>query len=75
MSAKPLPANILIARFGTASEIARILDLDKSTISRWANPLDPKGTKGYVPRKYWPDLLRVAKQRRIKLTIHDLAGL
>lgn len=66
---------MLIEKFGTASEIARILDLDKSTISRWANPLDAKGTRGYVPRKYWKDLLNVAKQRRIKLTIHDLAGL
>lgn len=72
---KQLPAQLLIDRFGTASEIARILDLDKSTVSRWANPIDEKGTKGYVPRKYWKDLLNVAKQRRIKLSLNDLAGL
>jgi DNA invertase Pin-like site-specific DNA recombinase len=72
---KQLPAQLLISRFGTASEIARVLDLDKSTVSRWANPLDPKGTRGYVPRKYWKDLLNVARQRRIALTVNDLAGL
>ena len=69
------PAQIVVDRFGTSAEVARILDLDKSTISRWTNPADPKGTRGHVPRKYWGELLRVAKQRKLSLTINDLAGL
>lgn len=69
------PATSIIARFGSAAEVARILDLDKSTVSRWTMSRPQKGTEGKVPRKYWEPLMTAAKQRKVKLTLNELAAL
>jgi hypothetical protein len=69
------PATSIIARFGSAAEVGRILDLDKSTISRWTMPKEKRGTDGRIPHKYWEDLMTAAKQRKIKLTLRELASL
>lgn len=34
-----------------------------------------KGTEGKVPRKYWEPLMTAAKQRKVKLTLNELAAL
>lgn len=69
------PAASIIARFGSAAEVGRILDLDKSTISRWTMPKDKRGTDGRIPHKYWGDLIAAARKRKIKLTLRELASL
>ena len=69
------PATSIIARFGSAAEVGRILDLDKSTISRWTMPKDKRGTEGRIPHKYWGDLITAAKKRKVKLTFRELASL
>lgn len=69
------PAQIVIERFGGVCELARVLDVDKSTVSRWQVAADKKGTAGRVPQWHWDKLLAAAKKRKIKLSIRELAGL
>ena len=69
------PASTLIARFGSVSEIARMLQIDKSTVSRWQVDAQAGGTGGRIPQKYWPTLLKQARKRKVKLSLRDLAGL
>lgn len=68
------PASLVIDRFGGVCELGRLLDLDKSTVSRW-QPQACNGTGGHIPRKYWGKLLRLAKVKKVRLTLSDLAGL
>ena len=77
MSEKPYfePAHSIISRFGSAAEVGRILDLDKSTVTRWTMAKPQKGTEGKIPRKYWEPLMVEAKKRKIRLTITQLAAL
>jgi transposase len=69
------PADYVISSFGSGSEVARVLGVDKSTVSRWKLPKERKGTNGNIPQKYWVALLSEAQTRSIRLTISDLAGL
>jgi transposase len=69
------PAQIVIAAFGTNAEVSRILDVSKSTITRWGYTKEEGGTNGLVPQKHWPALLSAAKRRRVKLSLRQLAGL
>jgi len=48
--------------FGSQAEVARILDLDKASVSRWQN----------VPAKHHARLLAEAKRRKLRLTHADL---
>jgi hypothetical protein len=69
------PAQAVIDAFGSNAEVSRILDVSKSTITRWGYDKANKGTNGLVPQKYWPLLLATAKKRKIKLSVRDLAGI
>ena len=69
------PAKTLIERFGSVSELGRVLGIDKSTVSRWQVGAEHGGTGGRIPQKYWPVLLSTARKRKIKLSLRDLAGL
>lgn len=69
------PAYSIIARFGSAAEVARILELDKSTVSRWTMAKAQRGTEGKIPRKYWEPLLTAAKDRRVRLSLTELVAL
>jgi transposase len=69
------PAQVIIAAFGSNSEVSRILSVSKSTITRWGYDKENKGTNGRVPQKYWPTLIATARKRKIKLSVRDLAGL
>lgn len=69
------PAHSIIARFGSAAEVGRILDLDKSTVTRWTMAKPQKGTEGKIPRKYWEPLMTAARKRKVKLTLNELAAL
>jgi hypothetical protein len=75
ISMNTYPAMTLIEVFGTVSEVARVLGVDKSTVSRWQVGPDMGGTSGRIPQKYWPTLLAVARKRKLKLSLRDLAGI
>lgn len=69
------PAQAVIEAFGSNAEVSRVLSVSKSTITRWGYDKQNKGTNGLVPQKYWPTLLAIARKRKIKLSLRDLAGL
>lgn len=69
------PAQAVIQAFGSNAEVARILGVSKSTITRWGYDKENKGTNGFVPQKYWPLLLTMARKRKTKLSLRDLAGI
>lgn len=69
------PAQSVIDAFGSNAEVSRVLSVSKSTITRWGYDKENKGTNGRIPQKYWPTLLAIARKRKIKLSLRDLAGL
>lgn len=69
------PARRVVDRIGGCREIARLLDISPSTVSRWMTPVEARGTGGRIPQKYWGTLLTLSGRRKLKLTIKDLAGL
>lgn len=69
MKEKLSPAQIVIRTFGGVRPISRELGIHASTVSRWRT-----GT-GLIPQKYWKPLINLAKEKKVKITLFDLAGL
>ncbi len=66
------PARYVIHAFGGVTALARAIKRDHSTVSRWQNSKDLKGTGGYIPMPAQRDILRVAKRLGIDITPDDL---
>ena len=69
MKEKQSPAQFVIRILGGVRPISRELGIHASTVSRW------KMGHGRVPQKYWKPLIEIAKERKKKITIENLAGL
>lgn len=65
------PAYDVIERLGGKGDVAHRLKLDKSTLSRWCQPR-PDGTGGQIPQKHWPELVQMARERGVTITIEEL---
>jgi len=50
---------------------ARELEIDQSTVWRWAQP-KPKGSGGIVPARHHARLIEIARTHRKRLTAADL---
>lgn len=66
------PARYVVERLGGVRQVARILDINPSTISRWMMPSDAKGTGGRIPQKYWRSLLKHGRVNNIDIQTSDL---
>jgi hypothetical protein len=53
----PEPALTILARFGGAGPLSRLLGLDRSAVHRWALPKARGGSGGLVPAKHHLRLL------------------
>lgn len=67
------PAYTVIEKLGGKSAVAEHLGLDKSTLSRWCQD-KPAGTGGIVPQRYWPQLMQMAREQRVRITLKELAN-
>lgn len=67
------PAFGVIEKLGGKSEVAERLSLDKSTLSRWCQP-KPMGTGGIIPQRYWPQLIEMARDKRVRIGLKELAA-
>lgn len=67
------PAYTVIEKLGGKGEVCEALGLDKSTLSRWCQPA-PKGTGGVIPQRYWPQLIEMARAKRVRITLKELAA-
>lgn len=53
--------------FGGASQLARLLNLPRSTVYKWGYPKDRGGTGGLVPSHRIEAIIRLAKEQDIEL--------
>jgi hypothetical protein len=67
------PAYTVIEKLGGKSAVAEALELDKSTLSRWCQP-SPQGTGGMIPQRYWPQLMQMARDQRVRIGLKELAA-
>jgi hypothetical protein len=67
------PAYTVIEKLGGKSAVAQALSLDKSTLSRWCQP-SPQGTGGLIPQRYWPQLIEMAREQRVRIGVKELAA-
>jgi len=67
------PAYDVIQRLGGKTEVAERLNLDKSTLSRWCQPR-PEGTGGQIPQRHWPELMKLAREKRVRIEIKELVA-
>lgn len=67
------PAYDVIQRLGGKTEVAERLNLDKSTLSRWCQPR-PEGTGGQIPQRHWPELMKLAREKKVRIKIEELAA-
>lgn len=66
------PAYTVIERLGGKRSVANRLLINKSTVSRWCQP-KPYGTGGVIPQRYWQQLIGMAQDKHVVLTLGDLA--
>ena len=69
------PARAVIDRFGGCRPLARVLDINPSTISRWTTSTARSGTNGRIPQKYWGQICMAAQDQGFTVTVNDLAGM
>jgi hypothetical protein len=67
------PAYTVIEKLGGKSAVAQALSLDKSTLSRWCQP-SPQGTGGLIPQRYWPQLIEMARELRVRIGVKELSA-
>ena len=70
----PEPALTILARFGGAGPLSRLLGLDRSAVHRWALPKARGGSAGLVPAKHHLRLLALASAQGVPLSAADLVG-
>jgi hypothetical protein len=70
----PEPAHTVLARFGGAGPLSRLLGLDRSAVHRWALPKARGGSGGLVPAKHHLRLLALAAAHGVTLSATDLIG-
>ena len=68
------PAYSVIEKLGGKTSVADRLGLDKSTLSRWCQP-QPAGTGGLIPQRYWPRLIEMAREQRVRISLKELAAI
>lgn len=68
------PAYSVVEKLGGKSAVAQYLGVDKSTLSRWCQE-KPTGTGGMIPQRYWPQLLQLARELRVRLEVKELISL
>lgn len=66
------PAGKAIHAFGGVRPLARMLQRNPSSVSRWQKPREQGGTGGAIPTCVQGRLLAIARAEGIELTADDL---
>lgn len=69
------PAYTVIEKLGGKSAVAEQLGLSKAQMTRWCSPSDAGGTGGVIPQRYWPRLMEMAREKRVRITLKELAAI
>jgi len=65
-------ANRIIAKFGNARNLAKLLKMEPSAVYKWTYPVERGGTGGLVPAASLRKVMRQADLAGIELTQYDL---
>lgn len=66
------PAAQVIEAFEGVRPTARALELNPSTVCRWQKPKEKRGSGGLIPSEHHAKILRVARERGLRLTAEHL---
>jgi amino-acid N-acetyltransferase len=66
------PAEYAILVFKGVRKLARAINRDPSSVSRWSKPKSEKGSDGFVPRGAQRLILDSAKAQGLDITPQDL---
>lgn len=65
------PANTIIAALGGPSAVASRIGIHRTRVSKWKAPKDKGGTGGLIPQRHVPDLVKMGRERGVKLSPAD----
>lgn len=65
-------AERVIAKFGSAYRLAKLLNRNPSSVYRWTHPKARGGTGGIIPAAAMRELLKIARVEGVLLTPADL---
>lgn len=65
------PARKCIRLFGV-TDLSETCKVSRVQVHRWDYPKEKGGAGGDVPSRHHPTILRLAKRRKIKLSVKDL---
>lgn len=68
------PAFSVIEKLGGKRQVAGVLGVDKSTLTRWCQ-MPPDGTGGTIPQKHWRTLMALGQVRGTPVTLKELSGI
>ena len=66
------PSQCVIQVFGGVRATARAIGRNPGAISRWNKPKSKGGTGGMVPSAAQRIILKIAKRKRLEITIEEL---
>lgn len=70
------PAAIVVQKFEARgirqADLARLLKVERSTVTRWLRAAKHGGTNGLIPATYHARIMDAAKLNRVKLRAADL---
>ena len=69
------PAYSVIEKLGGKSQVAGVLGIDKSALTRWCQSEQDGGTGGTIPQRHWRALIALGRARGTPVTLGELAGL
>ena len=69
------PAAHIVEQMGGCRPLAKALEINPSTISRWMTSSVKKGTDGRIPQKYWGPIIIAAQNLGKTITPQDLFSL
>lgn len=68
------PAFQVIEKLGGKAAVASVLNVDKSTLSRWCQQR-PQGTGGAIPQRHWPKLIDLGRKQGTHISLEELVDL
>lgn len=66
------PAQCVIRVFGGVRATARAVGRNPGAVTRWNRPKSKGGTGGMIPSAAQRIILKIAKKRRLKITLEEL---
>ena len=67
------PAKSIIDAFGGPTELAKVVGIHRTRVSKWKSPRDKGGTGGVIPHWHVETILSSARDRGLNVSLGDFA--